>query len=123
MRTTFNGVTPDELVEAGLRNQLFGEPLPDAISGGFGFAAETGVEASSLEQAFALPNEVVEPITRLLVTEGLLGSGNASRLINASVGPRVAGGRRVSVEWLTPRPHSNVEPTRRRVDGEWRSQG
>lgn len=123
MRSSFNSVTPDELVEAGLRHQLFAEPLPDELRGGFGFTAETGVGSVDLEQAFALPNEVVEPITGLILREGLIGAGNASRLINISVGPRVAGARRVSVEWQTPRPASNVEPTRRQIHGEWRPQG
>jgi hypothetical protein len=122
MRSSFNSIAPDDLVEAGLRHQLFGDALPQVITGGFGFAAETGLDAGDLLQAFALPNEVVEPITRLVLTEGLVGSGNASRVTRASVGPRLADTRRLALEWLTPRPYANTEATRRRIEGDWRPQ-
>jgi hypothetical protein len=42
-----------------------------------------------LRQVFELPNEIVEAVTRLVVTEGLIGAGNASRVVELSVGPLV----------------------------------
>ena len=121
MRATFNRITPDELVEAGLRHQLFGEPLPDAITGGFGSGAETGVDVNDLRQAFALPNEVVEPITRLVLVQGLVGGGHARRVARVFVGPRVRDTRPLAVEWLAAGSGSRDEPiTRRAVEGDWR---
>lgn len=121
MRASFNRIAPDDLVEAGLRHQLFGDALPDAVSGGFEFAAETGVDASDLRQAFALPNEIVEPITRLVLTEGLVGKGHARRVARVFIGPRVGETRRLAVEWVGGGSDYRNEPTTRRaVEGDWR---
>lgn len=120
MRSSMNSISPDDLVEAGVRHMLFGEPLPDAIGGGFGFFAETGINADDLSQAATAPNEIVEPIARLVLTEGLVGSGNAARVTRVFVGPRVGDARPVALEWLTPRIYANVEPTQRAVEGGWR---
>jgi hypothetical protein len=121
MRSGLNSISADDLVEAGLRNLLFGEELPTAIGGGFGFFAETGIDPADLAQAFGAPNEIVEAITRLVITEGLVGSGNASRILEVSVGPRVGDVRRGAVEWVDSATYSNAEPTRRRIEGDWRS--
>jgi hypothetical protein len=90
MRSGLNSISADEIVEHGVKYLLLGEPLPQAISSGFGFFAETGIDPSDLRQAFDLPNEIVEAITRLVITEGLVASGNASRVIEVHVGPRLA---------------------------------
>jgi hypothetical protein len=59
---------------------------------------------------------------RLVITEGLLGSGNASRVIEVAVGPRVGAVRRVAVEWVDATQYAGVEPAGRRVEGDWRPQ-
>ena len=120
MRSGLNAISADELVEYGVKHLLLGEPLPETIGSGFGFFAETGIEAADPRQAFELPNEIVEPITRLVVTEGLVGSGNASRVIDVAVGPRVGDSRQIAVEWLDATQYANVPPARRRVEGDWR---
>jgi hypothetical protein len=83
------------------------------------FMTETGIERSDLEQAFAQPNEIAEAITRLVVTEGLVGSGRAARIGSFRLGPRVGGTRRVEIEWTDPRAYTNVEPAVRRLVGDW----
>jgi Domain of unknown function (DUF4062) len=120
MRASFGGISPDDLVEAGLRHQLFGEPLPDALSSGFGFTAETGVDGDELRAAFALPNEIVEPIKRLVVTEGLVGGGHSPRVSRAFVGPRVGEARRLAVEWFAGGTGAHEAPARRSIEGDWR---
>ncbi len=120
MRSGLNSISADELVEAGVRHVLLGEALPEAISGGFGFFADTGLNGEDLEQAFNAPTEIVEAITQLVITEGLVGSGSASRVREVSVGPLVTGARRVAVEWVDAQPYANVEPSQRRVEGDWR---
>jgi hypothetical protein len=85
-----------------------GEPLPQPTSGGFGFFAETGIEPADMRQAVDLPNEILERITRLVITEGLVASGNASWVIEVGGGPRVWAARRVAVEWVDATPYASV---------------
>lgn len=118
MRAGTGGYTPDGLVELGMRALFLGEPLPDQL-GMLHFMAESGIDADDLRQAFDLPNEFAEAITRLVVADGLVGSGRAARLASLSLGPRVGDRRRIAVEWDEPRVYTNVEPQRRSLEGEW----
>jgi hypothetical protein len=118
MRAGTGGLSADDLVEAGMRALFLGEPLPASV-GMLDFMTDTGIERSDLEQAFAQPNEIAEAITRLVVTEGLVGSGRAARIGSFRVGPRVGGTRRVEIEWTDPRVYTNVEPAVRRLVGDW----
>jgi hypothetical protein len=120
MRAGTSGMSPDELVEAGVRRLFLGEALPASSAAGSEFLAETGIDRASLREAFELTNEIAESITRLVVTEGLAGSGNASTVVEVSVGPRVGYARPVALEWIDPRTWVNVEPVTRRVVGDWR---
>lgn len=85
------------------------------------FMTDTGIDGEDLQQAFAQPNEVAEAITRLVVTEGIVGSGRAARIGLFALGPRVGGARRVEIEWADPCVYTNVEPARRRLEGDWRN--
>jgi hypothetical protein len=118
MRAGTGGYTPDGLVELGMRALFLGEPLPGQL-GMLDFMAETGVDAGDLRQAFDLPNEYAEAVARLVVADGLVGSGRAARLASLSLGPRVGARRRIAIEWDEPRVYSNVEPQRRSLEGEW----
>jgi hypothetical protein len=121
MRSSLNALTADDLVEAGLREKLFREPLPQALTGGFGFAAETAIDDDDLRTAFDLPTEVCERITRLVLTEGLVGGGHSPRITRVLVAPRVGDTRRVTVEWLDGSSARRDAPqTRRSIEGEWR---
>lgn len=119
MRTGTGGMSPDELAEAGVRALVLGEPLPQTVAG-LDFLAEPGIDRDDLRQAFDLPNEIVQAVTRLVVTESLIGSGNASQVVDVAVGPRVGDVRPIAIEWVEARTYANVEPARRRIDGEWR---
>jgi hypothetical protein len=46
-----------------------------------------------------LPNEFAEPVVRLVLADGLVGSGNARRIVSLSLGPRTGQTRRLSLEW------------------------
>jgi hypothetical protein len=122
MRAGTSGMSADELVEAGVKHLVLGEELPGSVRGGLEFLARPGIDEANLREAFELPNEIAEAITRLVVTEGLVGSGNAGRVVRVSVGPRVDDARRIELEWVDPRSYVNVEPARRRVEGAWRRQ-
>lgn len=119
MRAGTSGLSADELVEAGMRALFLGEPLPPSL-GMLNFMTDTGIDGDELQQAFAQPNEVAEGIARPVVTEGLVGSGRAARIASFTLGPRVGGARQVEIEWVDPRVYTNVEPARRRLEGDWR---
>jgi len=87
------------------------------------FMTDTGIDRDDLRQAFDQPNEVAEGIARLVVTERLVGSGRAARIGSFKLGPRLGDTRRVEIEWTDPRVYSNVEPSVRRLIGDWHSDG
>ncbi len=118
MRAGTGGYSPDELVELGVRALFLGEPIPEQI-GMLGFMTDTGIGVDDLRQAFDLPNEFAEAVVRLVVSDGLIGSGNARRVVSLSLGPRTGQTRRLELEWEDPQTYVNVEPVRRRVEGEW----
>lgn len=118
MRAGTGGLTPDELVEVGVRSLLLGEAIPDQI-GMLGFMTDTGINGDDLRQAFELPNEIAESVVRLVIADGLVGGGKAKRVVSVSVGPRDGDTRRIEVEWEDAQTYSNVAPRRRVVQGIW----
>jgi hypothetical protein len=118
MRAGTGGYDADELVELGVRALFFAEPIPEQL-GMLGFMTDTGISVDDLRQVFGLPNEFAEAVVRLVVSDGLVGSGNARRVTSLSLGPRTNQSRRVALEWEDPRTYVNVEPVRRRVEGVW----
>jgi len=118
MRPATAGHSADELVQFGLRHLLLAEPLPEAVER-LAFTTDTGIGVDALRQCFDLPNEIAEAVTRLVITDGLVGTGRAARVASLSLGPRVGDRRRIAVHWLDPRGHANVEPARRSFEGDW----
>jgi hypothetical protein len=118
MRVATSGMSADDLVDLGMRELFFGEAIPDTIA--MMGLTETGIDRADLAQAFAQPNETAEAITRLVVADGLVGAGNASRLVSVHVGSRNGNARKIAIEWEEPRAYSNVAPGRRRLEGDWR---
>ena len=117
MRGGTTGYGADDLTELALRHQIFGEPLPEQI-GMMGLAA-TGIDDEDLRLCFTLPNEVAEAVTRLVLLEGLVGGGRASRITRFQLGPRTQGRRRLLLEWEDPLVYRDQPPSRRTVNGEW----
>lgn len=113
------GFSAEDLVELGMRALFLGQPLPSSLRS-LEFLADTGIDLDDLAQAFGQSNEVAEAITRLVVTEGLVGSGRAARITSFALSPCVANARQVEIEWIEPRRYVDVEPGRRRVEGGWR---
>jgi len=71
-RSGANSISADDLVEHGVRALLFGEPLPQQL-GKLEFMADCGIDADDLRQAFELPNEYAESVTKLVIIQGLRG--------------------------------------------------
>jgi hypothetical protein len=116
-RVATSGHSANDLVEQGVRELFLGERRPKGM---LDFLTDIGVDAADLRQAFDQPNETAEAIARLVVAEGMIASGSASRILRLAVGPRVGDMRRFELSWLEPVEYSNVEPERRTVAGEWR---
>ncbi len=118
-RSGANGIEADDLVEHALRALFFGEPLPAQL-GLLEGMADSGINGDDLVQAFDLPNEFAESITRLVVADGLVSAGKARRVTSFGLGPRNGDLRQVALEWEEATPYANVTPQRRRIEGEWR---
>jgi hypothetical protein len=112
------GLSPDDLTEAGLRAGLFGEPLPQEL-GMLDFMADQSDPLAELAGQ-ALAEGSVEPIARLLMVERLVGAGKAGTVDSFEIGPVYDGRRRVALTYTEPRRYSNVEPGERSIEGEWR---
>ncbi|WP_432874836.1 DUF4062 domain-containing protein [Kribbella sp. CA-245084] len=119
LRVATTGYSADDLVEVGVRGAFLGEAIPDQL-GMLGSLASPGVNINDLREAFDLPNEFAEAVARLVVTEGLVGGGKAQRIISLTLGPRTGNVRRFALEWESPQIYQNEQPTRHRVEGEWR---
>jgi hypothetical protein len=118
LRAGTAGMSADDLVEAGLRHLLLGEPLPERL-GLLEHMAHPGVERQALERAFDRPDDEAGSIAWLVIADGLISSGNASAITRLDVGRRQGDGREIVLEWLEPHVYSNVEPRVRRVEGTW----
>ena len=116
MEASFNGLSPDDQTELGLRAGLLGEPLPPQLDGNFGFMIDTSDPLAELE-GLRLPPAADEAVGRLLVVERLLGAGRASRITRFALGPAHLDERRVELEYVEPRRYANHEPGARHIEG------
>ena len=114
-RAGTGGLSPDDLVEAGLRQILLGEPLPSSL-GMMEFMADPGVDKLALVQALRRPLAEARHVGRLILTEGLVGNGHAAAVTRFEL-VDAPEGRRVHLEWEEPRVYTNVEPGQRRIEG------
>jgi len=96
--------TAEELAGSALSDALFGTSL--SPSGMFGSAKM----ADPLEplRSLSLPDSVIRPVARILITEALVRSG-AARIVDAfRMGPRHGDVRQLSVTWTPRRQYQNV---------------
>jgi hypothetical protein len=116
-RVSTGGLTPDDLVELGLKELFFGAAPPKQDVHLMGLT-RTGIDEQDLAQAFTLPNEIVVPITRLVVATGLISSGNAARVLDLQAGPAIAGNRNLRLRWEPPADYAGTA-TPREIEGIW----
>jgi Domain of unknown function (DUF4062) len=109
-RMTVNTLSPDDIVEQGLRHQLLGEDLPAALDG-FGFL----LPKVSLASIGDLPPDIAGAVAHLLVAEALVGDGHATT-VETRLGGGARGGHRIAVEWQPP-TWAGPAPASRRVEG------
>ena len=113
---SYGRVTPEKLTEIGLRVALLGErnPLKDQQ---LGFAAEMSNPFEPLAGR-AVPEESIRPIANLLVTETLVGSFRASRIVRFALGVPVGGKRRMLLSWLPTKRFSKDDPPEHEIVGD-----
>ena len=110
------GKTPTDLTESALRTVLFGErnSLADQHTG---FAAEINDPLAPLREN-PVSEEIIRPLSELLVTDILVGSGRARSIRGFRLGVGVRGRRSLSLSWETPGRYANEPVTVRSIKGE-----
>ena len=112
------GLSADDLVEARLRALFFHEPLPAALTQ-FGGILDVGLSEPALQTVFLLSEEIVRPVARVVISDGLVGSGCASAIILLELGTRMGDRRPMRLEWIEPRTHTDQRPASRCIAGTW----
>ena len=122
VRAGTGGMSPDDLVEVGMRRYFLHAPLPASL-GLLEHMADPGLDGKALDLAFGLDDPAAGQVVRLLLVETLVGKGNAQAVTRVDVGPLQGDAREINIEWLEPHVYINVEPQRRRLEGRWQLQG
>jgi hypothetical protein len=104
---------PEELSELAVRVALLGEENPLGV---MSFMISMDNPFPVIE-SLRLPEDAVEPVAHVLLTEELVGSGRAERITSLQVGPKHRGERRVRIAWMPRRRYTNVAPEEREVSG------
>lgn len=107
-----NTFSADDITELSLRSALFGDKLPRGL---LTFGGDNSNPLAQLP-ANALPVDLYRAVAGLLITEALVGSGRASRVVRVQLSPPGPAGRRLVVEWAG-RTDRNTPAQLRVVDG------
>ncbi len=109
-------MTPADLTESALRTVLFGErnPLADQH---MGFAAEIDDPLRPLRES-PVSEEIIRPLSELLLTELLVGTGRARSIRTFRLGVAIRGRRSLTLAWETPSRFSNEPVTLRSISGD-----
>lgn len=118
LEVSFGKFTPDDLTEAALRTALFGTPNPLADQH-MNFFAEIPDPLGALREA-RVSDEVVRPLTELMIVDALVGSDRATRLTEFNLGVAARGARPLLISWEPPRRHASERPQIRTIKGDVR---
>jgi hypothetical protein len=110
----FNNRTPEDLTELAARIVFLGEPNPlERMS-----FMVSGTSPLPVLEALGLPEDAVEQLALLLVTELLVGERGVDHITSFRLGPRRSGRRRLRLAWMPRARYTNVEPVGRSIEGE-----
>jgi hypothetical protein len=115
MSFSIGGRGPDDLTEVALRTVLFGEPNP-LEDQHMGFATEIEDPLASL-RGTPVSEEIIRPLSELLITDVLVGSERARRIVTFRLGVRIRGRRTLALVWETPQRHANDSVSIRSIEG------
>ena len=108
--------SPADLNEIALRSVLFGEPSPFADPY-TGFATEIPDPLAPLREN-PVSEEIVRPLSELLVTDLLVGTERAKRIVTFKLSVAIQGRRSLALAWEPPSRYSNQAETIRTIKGE-----
>ena len=123
---SFNGIPHEDLVDAGLRVGVLGEPVPAAVSA---HMPSTGTHSLGLSflnttdplaelPGLAVPEGSVEAVAELLVVEHLVGGSLAAAVETFMLGPVISGRRRLQLGWREHAPYANQPAGHRLIEGD-----
>jgi hypothetical protein len=116
LEVSIGGKSPADLSEIALRTVLFGEP--DPFSGQYmGFATEINDPLAPLREN-PVSEEIIRPLSELLLTDLLVGTGRARSIRSFRLGVAIRGRRSLTLAWETPTRYSNEPVTVRSIRGE-----
>jgi hypothetical protein len=113
---SIGGKTPADLTEIALRSVLFGESNPLADQH-MGFATEIDDPLAPLREN-PVSEEIIRPLSELLITDTLVGTGRARSIVTFKLGIAIRGRRNLTLAWETPSRYSNEPVTVRSIRGE-----
>jgi len=116
LEMSIGGRTPADLTEIALKGVLFGEPNPMADQH-MDFATEIDDPLRPLREE-TVSEEIVRPLSELLVTDVLVGSGRAIGIREFRLGVPIRGRRKLTLGWEAPKRYSNEKTTIRTIHGE-----
>ena len=113
---SFDGKTPDDLTEIALRTVLFGERNPFTDQH-MGFMTEIDDPLQPLRES-PVSEEIIRPLSELLLTDLLVGTGRARSIRTFRLGVAIRGRRSLTLTWETPSRYSNEPVAERKISGE-----
>jgi hypothetical protein len=113
---SFGTKSPADLTEIGLRTVLFGEPNPLSEQH-MGFATELDDPLKPLREN-PVSEEIVRPLSELLVTDLLVGSGRARSIREFRLGVPIHGHRKLTLSWEPPSRYSSEPVEIRTIAGD-----
>jgi Domain of unknown function (DUF4062) len=116
IEVSIGGQSPADLTEIALRSVLFGESNPLADQH-MGFATEIPDPLAPLREN-PVSEEIIRPLSELLVTDLLVGTGRARSIVAFRLGVAIRGRRSLTLAWETPSRYSNEPVTVRSIRGE-----
>jgi hypothetical protein len=116
MEVSIGGKSPADLTELSLRSVLFGEtnPLADQY---MGFASQIADPLAPLREN-RVSEEIIRPLSELLITELLVGTGRTRSVIRYRLGVAIRERRNLSISREAPNRYSNERPAVRSIQGE-----
>jgi hypothetical protein len=116
LEVSIGGKSPADLTEMALRSVLFGESNPLADQH-MGFTMEINDPLAPLRENL-VSEEIIRPLSELLVTDLLVGTGRARRIVAFRLGVSIRGRRRLTLSWEPASRYSNEPVTVRSIKGD-----
>jgi hypothetical protein len=117
MASGINGLSHEDVVEAGIRSSLLGEALPQQLRS-FGWGAAEVPDPLTQLQGVQLAEGSVGAVARLLLVEELVGNRRVAAIEDFALGPVINGQRRLRVGWREHQVYSNQPVGHRVIEGE-----